>query len=179
MQEWKCGGGEKDSSSVVNVPKGRGQVRGVSDERQCQGESQRNRVKEVRGYCRQMVEPSARFSTEISRATLHQHLVQDTIYEDLSRSAQQLMQALFSCFHLNDTSGVAHEIQQEQKQHSFITCLYQRQIPQIFVYPVDSSGILCLLRAPRGSVQPDGVISLTGILRCVGVCVCFPDTVFL
>lgn len=26
---------------------------------------------------------------------------------------------------------------------------YQRQIPQIIVYPVDSSGILCLLRAPR------------------------------
>lgn len=62
MQEWKCGSGEKDSSSVVNVSTGRRQVRGVSDERQCQGESQRNRVKEVRGYYRQMVEPSARFS---------------------------------------------------------------------------------------------------------------------
>lgn len=123
MQEWKCGSGEKDSSSLVNVSTGRRQVRGVSDERQCQGESQRNGGKEVRGHCRQMVEPSARFSTEISRATLHPHLVQDTVYEDLSRSAQQLMQALLSCFHLSDTCGVAHEIQQEHKQHSFITCL--------------------------------------------------------
>lgn len=87
MQDWKCGSGEKDSSSVVNVSTGRRQVRGVSDESQCQGESQRNRAKEVPGYCRQMVEPSARFATEISRATLHRHLVQETIYEDISRSA--------------------------------------------------------------------------------------------
>lgn len=58
---------------------------------------------------------------------------------------------------------------------------YQRQIPQIFVYPVDSSGILCLLRAPRvqySQTRQRGHQSNWDTEMCGCVCVCVPVAVF-
>lgn len=69
-----------------------------------------------------------------------------------TQPAQTLAQALVSCFHLNNASCVSHKIQQESKQHTLLHVSLknqQRQIPQIFVCPVDSCRILCLLRTLR------------------------------
>lgn len=119
---WQCGNGKKDGSWVVNVSTGRWQVRGVRWKTVSGRKSEKWSKRSVRVLS--LVVPSARVSTEISWTTLHDDLDQETIRESdvwEKQPAQKLVQALVSCFHLNNASCVFHEIQQESKQRSFIT----------------------------------------------------------
>lgn len=133
-----------------------------------------------------LVVPSAHFYTEISRTTLHYDLVQETIRESNvwesnqhKSSRRRWCPAFVSIMRLVSLTKSNRKANNTPLLHVSLKN-QQRQIPQIFVCPVDSCRILCLLRTLRvqQSQARQRVISLTGIPMCVCVCVCFPAIVF-
>lgn len=153
MQDWKCGSGKKPRSWVVNVSTGRWQVRGVSDERQCQGGSQRNRAKEVWGYCQWLCRVLAsplKCPEPLSITTWSKRRKERATWENnqCKSSCRHWCPAFISIMRLVSLTKSHRNANTTPLLHVSLKN-QQRQIRQIFVWAVHLCRILYLFGALR------------------------------